>query len=302
MENISGIINIYKEKGFTSHDVVNIVRKSLNKIKTGHTGTLDPDAVGVLPICIGNATKIASYITADKKEYKVKLTLGANTTTKDSSGEIIEKFDVAVSKSEIVKVVNNFKGEIFQKPPMFSAIKFGGKRLYTLARDGIEVDVKPRKINIYEISVDDFVDYKNFEMTVVCSKGTYIRTLCEDIGKALGCGGHLSHLIRMKTGEFCIKDSIKINEFKKILNQNKLKDYLVPIDNVLNDFDKVYVFCEVNKLLYNGNKISLNFIKNKINLKKNQKVLVYDENQNLIGIYQVFCDYIKPLTMLFKKG
>ncbi len=298
MENISGVINIYKERGFTSHDIVNIVRKKLGKIKTGHTGTLDPDAMGVLPICVGKATKLSEYIASSIKEYKAIVTLGKTTTTQDSSGDIIEEKIVNCSQDDIINVVNSFKGEIMQTPPMYSAIKIGGKKLYELAREGKEIERKQRKITIYNIEVTKFIDKENFEITVLCSKGTYIRALCNDIGNKLGCGAHMSYLLRTRTGNFYINNAIKLDDIDKILEENRLNDILMPMDSVLVDYKKFTVYNKAGKFLYNGNKISFNYVKNKEDLKQDEKIIIYDEDNNLIGIYIVLQDCIKPLTML----
>lgn len=298
MENISGVINIYKEKGFTSHDVVNIVRKKLGKIKTGHTGTLDPDATGVLPICIGKATKLSDYIASSIKEYKAVVTLGKKTTTQDASGDVIEQKQVDCTQDDIIKTVLNFKGEQMQIPPMYSAIKINGKKLYELAREGKEIERKKRKITIYNIEVTKFIDKENFEITVLCSKGTYIRALCNDIGEALGCGAYMKELLRTQTGNFYIKDAIKLQQLDDILSKNQLQSVLIPIKDVLSNYKSFVVLKNANKFLYNGNKISLNFVKNNKNLIQDEKIVIYDENNNLIGIYIVLEDCIKPLTML----
>ena len=174
---IIGVINIYKEKGFTSHDVVNIVRKTLGRVKTGHTGTLDPDAEGVLPICVGKATKLADYIAADIKEYKAEITLGITTTTEDISGDVIEKRAVESSEEEVKSAINSFVGEYNQTPPMYSAIKVNGKKLYELAREGKEIERKTRLINIYKIRDIKALGNNKYEFYVLCSKGTYIKSL-----------------------------------------------------------------------------------------------------------------------------
>ena len=298
MENISGVINIYKEKGFTSHDVVNIVRKKLGRIKTGHTGTLDPDAMGVLPICVGKATKLSEYIASSIKEYKAIVKLGKTTTTQDASGDTIEEKEVNCTQDDIKNVVNTFKGEIMQIPPMYSAIKINGKKLYELAREGKEIERKKRKITIYDIQVTKFIDKETFEITVLCSKGTYIRTLCSDIGEKLNCGAYMDYLLRTRTGDFYVNDSIKLEDMDKILENDKLKDILIPMDNVLSKYKKIIVLNKANKFLYNGNKISFNYIKNNENLKQDEKITVYDEGGSLVGIYIVLEDCIKPLTML----
>lgn len=298
MQNIYGVINIYKEKGYTSHDVVNIIRKKLNRIKVGHTGTLDPDATGVLPICVGKATKISEYISSSIKEYKATVLLGKETTTQDISGDIIKEAIVNCSEKEIQQVVNSFLGEIMQTPPMYSAIKIGGKKLYELAREGKEIERKQRKIKIHKIQINKFINKQTFEITVLCSKGTYIRTLCNDIGQKLGCGACMSQLLRTQSGNFYLKDSIKIEQLDDFINNDRLYDVIMPIEKVLEDYKKFIALEKANKFLYNGNKISLNYIKNSNKINENERILIYDEKNNLIGIYQVLEDYIKPLTML----
>ncbi|MGN1318170.1 MAG: tRNA pseudouridine(55) synthase TruB [Lachnospirales bacterium] len=291
--NLSGVINIYKEKGYTSHDVVNIVRKCLGRIKTGHTGTLDPDAEGVLPICIGKATKLADYIQADIKEYKAEILLGITTTTEDVSGDIIEKKEVSVSEKEVKEVILSFIGDYNQKPPMYSAIKVNGKKLYELAREGKEIERKTRLIHIYNISNINYIENNKYEFTVLCSKGTYIRTLCKDIGEKLGCGACMSALTRTRTGNFYIKDSIKIDDFKKAVESHNFERLISSPDKVLN-YNKITVSSQADKFLYNGNRISKNFVKGEIS----DKNLVYDSYGNLIGIYEDIGDFIKPITML----
>lgn len=297
--NLNGIINIYKEKNYTSHDVVNIVRKTLNKVKTGHTGTLDPQAEGVLPICIGKATKIADYIASDIKEYIAEIKFGITTSTQDSTGDIIEKKDVLCSNEEILNAVLSFKGEYMQTPPMYSALKVNGKKLYEIAREGKIIERKKRLINIYNIELLNFIQTDKALIKVLCSKGTYIRTLCNDIGEKLNCGAHMSSLIRTRAGNFYIKDSIKLDEFKKLVQNGETSQYLQPIDKVLHDYKKIIVNKNMNKLLYNGNKINLNDIfGNDIKLNDDEDILVYDCENNIIGIYKVSDKYIKPLTML----
>ena len=298
MKDISGVINIYKEKGFTSHDVVNIVRKKLGRIKTGHTGTLDPDATGVLPICFGKATKLSEYIASSIKEYKAVVCLGKTTTTQDESGEILTEKEVLYDRQDIINVVDTFKGEIMQTPPMYSAIKVSGKKLYELAREGQEIERKKRKINIYDIKIDRFIDKEHFEFTVVCSKGTYIRSLCSDIGDMLGCGAYMQSLIRTRSGNFYIEDAIKLEDLDNIIEKDLLKQNIISMDSVLSEYKKVFILNKAEKFLYNGNKLSFNFIKDKPELKIDEKLVVYDEENRLIGIYIVLEDCIKPLTML----
>lgn len=297
MDDFIGVINIYKEKGFTSHDVVNIVRKQLGRVKTGHTGTLDPDAEGVLPVCIGKATKLAEYIAADIKEYKVEMTLGITTTTEDISGDVLSTCEVLSTRDEIIEAVNSFVGEYHQKPPMYSAVKVNGKKLYELARQGKEVERKTRLINIYSISEITFVSKSKLSFVVLCSKGTYIRTLCKDIGEKLGCGGCMSKLLRTRSGNFYIKDSIKINTFKEMV-ANKDYSMIISVEKILNGYKKSVVAEGANKYLYNGNKLSINFLQNK-NIENGDKVLLYNSLNQLIGVYEIIDTFAKPIIMLY---
>lgn len=293
--NLSGVINIYKEKGYTSHDVVNVVRKILKGVKAGHTGTLDPDAQGVLPICIGKSTKLAEYIASDIKEYKAEITLGITTTTEDISGDVISQAEVKASEKEVKEAILSFVGEYDQKPPMYSAIKVNGKKLYELARKGIEIERKTRRIHIYEIRDISKIDNNKYSFIVLCSKGTYIRTLCKDIGEKLGCGGCMSELERTGTGNFYIKDSIKLSQLKAIAEEGKIDEVLMTADVVLSDYEKVVVDSKADKYLYNGNKISLSYVKGNI---EGKRLLVFDSYKNIVGIYEVTGDFIKPVTML----
>lgn len=294
--NFSGVINIYKERGFTSHDVVNIVRNTLKKVKTGHTGTLDPEAEGVLPVCVGKATKLADYIAADIKEYIAEITLGISTTTEDIFGDVLEEKKVNASDDDFMKAAAEFIGEYHQKPPMYSAVKINGKKLYELAREGKEVERKTRLIHIFDISDVKSLGNNKYSFRVLCSKGTYIRTLCKDIGKKLGCGGCMSGLIRSRSGNFYLENSIKINDFKKLVEEGNIDKVLIPMDIILKDFDTVTVGKEAEKFVVNGNPISRNFLNTEIN--KGGQVVLKDWNNRIVGIYTVEEECIKPKTML----
>ena len=200
---MNGVININKPIGITSHDVVYRLRKILSIKKIGHTGTLDPDASGVLPMCIGRATKTADMLTAQDKQYIAEITLGSATDTLDKTGTVTESADVNVTEDEVKAAVKKFIGDIKQLPPMYSAIKVNGKKLYQLAREGVEIERKPRDVKIYDIEILD-IDLLNNKLSVKvdCTKGTYIRTLCDDIGRELGCFAHMSGLVRSKSGRF----------------------------------------------------------------------------------------------------
>ncbi len=301
---MDGVINIYKEKGFTSHDVVAVVRKTINQKKVGHTGTLDPDARGVLPICLGKGTKLADYIMADKKGYRAEITLGVTTTTEDSSGEVLEVKPVDFDEEKITEVVNSFVGECEQIPPMYSAIKVNGKKLYELAREGKEIERKSRKITIYDIKIVEFLPPNKIVIDVCCSKGTYIRTLSSDIGKKLGCGANMSGLLRTMSGRFTLDTAVKLDELKNIVENGNIDDILINIDDVLCDYKKISISPKGTKLLHNGGKIYEYFFDKKYDLKQNENVLVYDYQGVFIGIFQYSYDKqkemycVKPVKIL----
>ena len=236
---IHGIINIYKEKGFTSHDVVAKARGILREKKIGHTGTLDPEAVGVLPLCIGKATKIVPFLTDADKCYEAEVILGGYTTTEDATGELLETCEVNVDKEEILEVVKSCIGKYIQTPPMYSAIKVNGVRLYELARKGIVVDRPSREVTIYDCQVIEWLDEKRFKIRVHCSKGTYIRTLCTDIGKKLGCGAYMGELKRTQVGKYQIEDSITLSQLE--LARDNIQDYLWSIESMFEMLPKACV-------------------------------------------------------------
>ena len=244
---MNGVLNVFKPSGITSFDVVRIVKKVANTKKVGHTGTLDPLASGVLPICIGNGTKIVDFIMNESKIYKSTLKLGIITDTYDKEGKILKEEAVNLSEDSIRECIKSFVGSIDQVPPMYSALKVNGKRLYELARKGIEVERNSRKIDIYSIDILKIeIPYVTF--TVHCSKGTYIRSLCYDIGERLGVGASMWELERIKTGIFNIEDSIHIND----LNNENIESYLISIDKALDKYDKVFIDGQYEKLLVNG--------------------------------------------------
>jgi len=301
---LDGIINIYKEKGYTSHDVVAIVRKTLNYPKVGHTGTLDPDAEGVLPVCIGKGTKLADYITAETKRYVAEITLGITTDTEDTSGKILEQREVNFDEKIIREAIEQFKGEYMQTPPMYSAVKIGGKKLYELARQGKTVERKARRVFIYDIKILEMQPPDKIKIDVICSKGTYIRTLCTDIGKQLGCGACMSSLLRTQTGEFKLENSIKLEELKKMAAEGRTQEVIIGLDEVLSSYPKLYTNQKVAKNLYNGNIIyEYGIVKNGLIFEQGKEVLVYDYEGNFIGIYKILKEendkwYIKPEKML----
>lgn len=246
---MNGIVNIYKPLGITSHGVVNKVRHILNIKKVGHTGTLDPDAEGILPICIGKGTKLAGILTDSDKAYRAVIKLGIVTDTQDASGKILEEHDVNVSKEQFETAVHNFVGKIMQTPPMYSALKVGGRKLCDLARQGIEVERKPREIVIKSIEISDFNGI-TATLDVECTKGTYIRTLCHDIGQTLGCGAIMQSLTRTKSGIFEIKNSVTLEEFEK----NPV-EFITPPDKIFSHLPEYIANEEETKKIKNGIRI-----------------------------------------------
>lgn len=300
---MDGIFNIYKEKGFTSHDVVAIVRRTIHMKKVGHTGTLDPDAEGVLPVCVGKATKLSDVIMDGRKSYRAMLRLGITTTTEDASGEVLETKDVEFNEEKIREAVASFIGKLEQVPPMYSAVKVNGKKLYELAREGKEIERKSRTIEVYDIRIRQFLPPDRVEIDVDCSKGTYIRTLCADIGKALGCGGHMAELLRTRTGAFSLENAIKLDELKALAEQEKAEEALLTMEEALEDFPMVKVSEKSQKFLYNGGKIQKRFLTEKpAVLTEGEIVATYDHENNLVGLYEIKKEennyFIKPFKML----
>ena len=250
---MNGIINVYKEKGYTSHDVVAILRKIAGQKKIGHTGTLDPDATGVLPVCLGRATKVCDLLTDHDKTYETVLLLGKTTDTQDISGEILKEHPTDhLNEAEVIKVIENFKGTYDQIPPMYSALKVNGKKLYELAREGKTVERKSRKVTIYQIHIKK-IQLPRVRMEVTCSKGTYIRTLCHDIGNRLGTGGCMEELTRTKVGRFELKDSLKLEELSDLAQNGRLEDALIPLDQMFSELQSVVPAEKYIPKAYNGN-------------------------------------------------
>ena len=251
---IHGIINVYKEKGYTSHDVVARLRGILGQKRIGHTGTLDPDAEGVLPVCLGKATKVCELLADWDKTYRAILLLGQVTDTQDVSGEILETREVTASIKEVYEAIQSFKGEYAQVPPMYSALKVNGKKLYELAREGKTVERKARNVQIHEIKIHEIV-LPRISMTVNCSKGTYIRTLCHDIGQKVGCGGCMEQLLRTQVGMFRVEESLRLDEIEVLHDLGQLQEHMAAIDSLFSLYPAVTVKQEYQKLLDNGNEL-----------------------------------------------
>ena len=250
---IHGILNVQKEKGYTSHDVVAKLRGITHQKKIGHTGTLDPDAVGVLPVCLGRGTRLCDMITDRNKTYETVLLLGRVTDTQDTSGHTIKMGDTSkLQEAEVREVIRGFVGDYAQIPPMYSALKVNGKKLYELAREGKEVERKARKVTLFEIEQLK-IELPRVHMRVTCSKGTYIRTLCHDIGNQLGCGGCMEELIRTRVGRFSLKDSLTLEEIEARYKAGSLAEVLIPMDEMFRDYVGLTVSGRWDSLAKNGN-------------------------------------------------
>lgn len=251
---MDGIINVYKEKGFTSFDVVAKLRGILKIKKIGHTGTLDPDAEGVLPVCIGSATKLCGMLTDKSKEYTAVMRLGIVTDTQDMTGEVLEMGEVPEDEALIRRAVCSFVGEYDQTPPMYSALKVNGQKLCDLARQGKVVERDKRRVTIYELAIAD-VALPLVTMQVHCSKGTYIRTLCQDIGEKLGCGGCMQNLVRTRVSEFTLKDAKTLAQIEKFRDEDRLGELILPVETVFSSLTPVRVKPEAQRFLDNGNPV-----------------------------------------------
>lgn len=279
MAELNGIVIVNKEKGFTSHDAVNVIRRILGTRKVGHTGTLDPNAVGVLPICVGRSTKLSDMLMFSDKEYIAEVKLGITTDTYDIWGNVTDEKEANVTEDMLRAAIDNFTGEIMQVPPMYSAIKQNGKKLYELARSGIEVERKERKITIYECEILSFSN-DSFKIRVKCSKGTYIRSLCHDIGQYLGCGACMTSLVRTASSVFHIKDALTLEEIEKEVEENGLASVLVSPDKVFECYERITVTDIVKDRLLNG---ALSRVKEKVGTYR-----AYAPDGSFIGVAEVF--------------
>ena len=267
---MDGVIIINKQKNFTSHDVVNVIRKKLNIKKVGHTGTLDPNATGVLPILVGKATKISKYLIEHDKTYIATIKLGEKTDTGDNEGQVIEEKLVPpdLKKEDINNVLQSFLGKQKQVPPMYSAIKINGKKLYEYAREGKEVKLEAREIEIYKIQL---LEYKNskIKFEVECSKGTYIRTLCEDIAKKLGTVGYMEKLQRTKVNNFKIGDSVLLDD----ITLENVEEDLIKIEEVFKEKDKIELDNKKLELFLNGVKLTYDLPKDIYRIYNNKQFI-----------------------------
>lgn len=297
-----GIINIYKEPGYTSHDVVAKLRGILKQKKIGHTGTLDPAAEGVLPVCLGKGTRLCDMLTDKTKMYRAVMLLGTNTDTQDTTGKILKNRDTKYLTEQMVQeAAESFLGMYDQIPPMYSALKVDGKKLYELAREGKEIERKARPVEIHALNIEQ-MELPRVTMTVTCSKGTYIRTLCYDIGEKLGCGGCMEQLTRTQVGTFYLENSLKLKQVEELRDAERLDDYIVPVELVFKDYPELVSDNEVwDKLLSNGNP----FMEEHMGAKRREELAlhqladshqvaypdgtqfrIYDSGRKFIGIYE----------------
>lgn len=296
----SGIINVYKEKGFTSFDVVAKLRGILKTKKIGHTGTLDPDAEGVLPVCIGRATKVCDILTDKDKVYEAVMLLGVETDTQDTSGEVLKELPVEVSEEDVKEAILSFVGEYAQVPPMYSALKVNGKKLYELAREGKTVERKARNVQIFSIEILE-IDLPRVRMSVHCSKGTYIRTLCHDVGQKLGCGGCMDKLLRTKVGVFELADTLKLAEIDALAREGLVEDRIISVDELFEDYTKVWMKQEFDVVVHNGNRVKKRMFEEKLS-SNTERLRVYDSKGEFIGIYEYSEERsdFKPVKMFYE--
>lgn len=281
----NGIINIYKEQGYTSFDVVAKLRGILKMRKIGHTGTLDPDATGVLPVVLGSATKLVDMLTNKKKEYIATLRLGITTDTLDITGTVLSENTPDVSEGEVRDAILSFIGPQLQTPPMYSAIKVNGRKLYELAREGIEIERQKRSIEIFDIEILD-MSLPDIRLRVECSKGTYIRSLCADIGDRLSCGAVMTSLMRTKSGDFAIDRAYTLREVEEAAAGGRVEEMITPVDYCFMDYAGVTVAGDIYKTVRNGNMIRKADIAGEMTEGDRSFVRIYDAEGNFLAVYE----------------
>ncbi|EEG76776.1 tRNA pseudouridine(55) synthase TruB [Dethiobacter alkaliphilus] len=287
---MNGIINILKPPGMTSHNVVSFLRRLSSMRRIGHTGTLDPGAAGVLPVCLGQATRVSEYVLHMDKVYRAELTLGKSTDTEDASGTMVAEQAVPVlNKQEITKVLSSFVGQQTQIPPMYSAVKVGGKKLYELARQGGEVDRKAREIHVYSMKLLQ-VDKQKITFDVACSRGTYVRTLCREIAEKLGTVGHMSFLLRTGVGPFLLQDSFTLEELSALGQKESLSAVLLSADTALGHLPAISLSHQQAGRVANGNTISLDTV----DLSEGSLVRIYAEKQQFLAVGRIKEGRLKP--------
>ncbi|SJZ34486.1 tRNA pseudouridine(55) synthase TruB [Garciella nitratireducens] len=301
---MDGILNVLKPPGMTSHDVVQWIKTILEEKKVGHSGTLDPGAAGVLPVFIGKATKIIPYIYQDRKIYRVEIIFGKTTDTQDRFGKVIKECTPYFSLNDLEYSLNVFTGAIEQKPPIYSAIKINGKKLYEYARKGQNIEIPKREVVIHNIELVHHDLPYNAYLNIECSRGTYIRSLCRDIGEFLGCGAYMGFLLRISSGIFSISSSYTLEEIEFKYKNRSIKDILLPIDFPLKNYSKIEIKESAKKSLENGNPIyPQGIISDMKKYHKGTFVIIYC-NEQLLALGEILYDkekercYIKPFRVL----
>ena len=279
---MNGVINVYKEPGWTSGDVVNKLKGVLHERRIGHAGTLDPDAEGVLPVCVGQATRLFDFLTSCHKTYQARVHFGITTDTQDASGRVLAECTPVFSHQELLDAAAKLTGHIHQVPPMYSALRQNGKRLYTLARRGEQVQRQPREIEIQSLTVLSPVEENECRIRVVCGKGTYIRTLCEDLGNALGCGAHMRHLLRESAGGLCVEDALPVAEIERRVSADDFS-FLLPMDQAIAFLPAVQFSAAAQKKLQNGNPVEAALMLGGDTAEENTPVRLYCEKA-FIGV------------------
>lgn len=301
---MNGIINVLKPPGMTSHDVVYSIRKVLNTRKVGHTGTLDPEAAGVLPVCIGKATKVVQFLTDNKKSYRANIKFGAVTDTYDGYGRLIRECGpVTINSNAVEEALKSFRGTISQKPPIYSALKIKGKKLYEYAREGKEVEIAERPVEIYELKLVGMISPDEAMIDVLCSKGTYVRTLCYDIGEAMGCGAYMSQLVRLGSQPFDIKDSHTLEEIRAAASENRLADIIDSVELLFKERKAIVIKQSALSSVLNGNPLfEQGVLKGFDAVNENDDISLYSEDGFLgIGLVKFDADrqrlYIKATNI-----
>lgn len=283
---IHGILNIYKEKGYTSHDVVAKLRGITGQRKIGHTGTLDPEAEGVLPVCLGRATKVCDLLTDRDKTYEAVLLLGIRTDTQDVTGTVADRGDIqGITREMVEQAAKKYVGEYDQIPPMYSALKVNGKKLYELAREGKTIERKARRVRIYELEILEEA-LPRVRLRVRCSKGTYIRTLCDDIGADLGCYGCMEALLRTSVGPFALEEACRLEDVEAAVKAGELGKMLCPIDRLFAEYPAVQVKKGWEKLAYNGNGLKRSMTDGDRETRDGACVRIYDAGGNFLALYR----------------
>lgn len=301
---MNGILNVYKEKGYTSHDVVAKLRRICRQKKIGHTGTLDPDAEGVLPVCFGTATKVCGLLTDKDKEYEAVLLLGVETDTQDVSGSVCRQSAVTCSEAAVREAIRSFLGGYDQIPPMYSALKVNGKKLCDLARAGVEIERKPRFVRIYDIAIE-WIRLPQVKIKVHCSKGTYIRTLCHDIGQVCGRGGCMEALLRTRVSIFPVEEAIRLHEIETLAAEGRLEERLLAPDRLFAGLPSAQVTAGFFRLLENGNRLPKHALR--IDGSAQNQDAVHDirvyRDQVFFGIYALdeACGDYKPVKRFWQR-